>query len=899
MNPLELSPREFQYFLTEERQYRSPEQIDDLIRRYNQANTFSGWLSSFFAPQEGRRRTNIAPASVPEGMSLFDALKSGEAQLAVPQSIFDTITGTVRGVENPRLAAQGRIPAADMNSAGMETAAAAMGLGGLLATKPAGSVGSNALFSRPENNIMDEFRPETYYHGTRSDIDAFDPNMVDLGVHVGTKGQANERLSDLIKKDDPVYTSIFDAFDLPDGHVSKTPDSPFRTGEGPAENAQILPLKVRADYPLRLPDVGEWDRSEVVMYNIEKLLGDDGDPDLREAFGDFDFDGLDDAREQYYDNAEWKQSPENREFLNDIRERIKDAGYDSIVYRNAVESSRDEGIQDSMIVLDPRNLRSVNAEFDPYFEYSSDLLAANASKSAGLLTVASDVADRGDQILNMLKSGRGSEVTDAMLDMGDSVKNTQLNQYLAANYDLPMDEGSRLERAREMGFNVDNVSYHGTKAANLDRFNPEFIKEGLGGKVIYSTDMPEIASGYAGSDMPYDATPVGSGVLPLLLRGNRKAMPAADLAKGENLYFENVRQNIQNAKDEGFSGMDLQTTDPTGAKVQTTFDASDVRSQFARFDPRLAHLSNLTAANASKSAGLLAVASDVANRGDQVLSLLKSGKGAEVTDAMLDMGDSVKNAQLNQYLAANYDLPMDEASRLARAREMGFEGGLLHGTGSDITAVDPAKLGGKQNVLGKGFYQTTNPERSDRYVPRVTDDDGSRVFAEGGNVMPLMTKSADEFDLTVPTGKENITRIANAFEGSDYDVELRGGGDSVSIKSKTDPKMSVFLDSYQDGQATLMRLKDAFGRNNLTPILQGAGFTGLKGFEGSGSNVRVNYNPQDVRSQFARFDPRLSHLSNLTAANASPIAGLLTQAGMSDKQADKIEKYLNKVGLLQ
>jgi len=551
------------------------------------------------------------------------------------------------------------------------------------ASKGAGLL-SSALYSRPENNIMDEFRPETYYHGTRSDIHAFDPNMVDLGVHVGTKGQANERLSDLIKKDDPVYTSIFDAFDLPDGHVSKTPDSPFRTGEGPAENAQILPLKVRADYPLRLPDVGEWDRSEVVMYNIEKLLGDDGDPNLREAFGDFDFDGLDDAREQYYDNAEWKQSPENREFLNDIRERIKDAGYDSIVYRNAVESSRDEGIQDSMIVLDPRNLRSVNAEFDPYFEYSSNLLAANASKSAGLLTVAADVA----------------------------------------------------------------------------------------------------------------------------------------------------------------------------------------------------------------------------SRGDQVLSLLKSGKGAEVTDAMLDMGDSVKNAQLNQYLAANYDLPMDEASRLARAREMGFEGGLLHGTGSDITAVDLSKLGEKQNVLGKGFYQTTNPQRSDRYVPKVRDDNGDLIYAEGGNVMPLMTKSADEFDLTVPTGKENITRIANAFEGSDYDVDLRDGGDSAFIRSKTDPNVSVFLDSYAEGQNTLMRLKDAFGNNNITPILKEAGFTGVKGVEldprnVGGSTVRVSYNPEDVRSQFARFDPRLSHLSNLTAANVSPIAGLLTQSGMSDKQADKIEKYLNKVGLLQ
>jgi hypothetical protein len=308
---------------------------------------------------------------------------------------------------------------------------------------------------------------------------------------------------------------------------------------------------------------------------------------------------------------------------------------------------------------------------------------------------------------------------------------------------------------------------------------------------------------------------------------------------------------------------------------------------------------NILGANASKSAGLLSVASDVSDRGNQILNMLKSGKGSEVTDAMLDMGDSVKNTQLNQYLAANYDLPMDEASRLVRAREMGFEGGLLHGTGSDITAVDPSKLGGKQNVLGKGFYQTTNPQRSDRYVPKVKGDDGSLIFAEGGNVMPLMTKSADEFDLTVPTGKENITRIANAFEGSDYDVELRDGGDSVFIQSKTDPSISVFLDSYSEGQNTLMRLKDAFGNNNITPILQEAGFTGVKGVESRGSNVRVNYNPQDVRSQFARFDPRLAHLSNVTAANASPISGLLAQSGVSSEQAQEIEDYLARTGLLQ
>jgi hypothetical protein len=236
--------------------------------------------------------------------------------------------------------------------------------------------------------------------------------------------------------------------------------------------------------------------------------------------------------------------------------------------------------------------------FDILRDY--DTTAANASKSTGLLTTAaSEAQDMAKRILELRAQGRASEVTDEMMAQADP-------QYMFANTPLPMDEASRMARAEAAGFGVGNVSYHGTKAANLDRFNPEFMKEGLGGKAIYSTDTPKIASGYAGSDMPYDSTPVGSGVLPLLLRGNRKAMPASDLAKGENLYFENVRKNIQAAKDEGFSGMDLQTTDPTGAKVQTTFDARDIRSRFARFDPEFAHLSNLSAANASPIGGLLA-----------------------------------------------------------------------------------------------------------------------------------------------------------------------------------------------------------------------------------------------------------------------------------------------------
>jgi hypothetical protein len=70
---------------------------------------------------------------------------------------------------------------------------------------------------------------------------------------------------------------------------------------------------------------------------------------------------------------------------------------------------------------------------------------------------------------------------------------------------------------------------------------------------------------------------------------------------------------------------------------------------------------------------------------------------------------------------------------------------------------------------------------------------------------------------------------------------------------------------------------------------------------GLGSEISddvVAIDPSTLRSRFARFDPEFAHLSNLSAANASPLGGLLAQSGVSDKQAERIEEYLRRRGLL-
>ncbi len=271
------------------------------------------------------------------------------------------------------------------------------------------------------------------------------------------------------------------------------------------------------------------------------------------------------------------------------------------------------------------------------------------------------------------------------------------------------------------------------------------------------------------------------------------------------------------------------------------------------------------------------------SRGQGILDMLKSGRGADVTDEMLDMGDPVANARLSQYLYRNYDLPMDEASRMERASAAGFTP-VLHGTGADIAAVNPSKLGEKQDVLGRGFYTTTSPSRAEVYAPH-TMVDGEKVYLEGANVMPLMVNKSGLLDLKQPTGKDLTSKVANVFDEIGFDVEVRGDGDVAFIKNPQDPKQSVMIDSYQAGQATLGRLRDAFGKKNLTNIFSEAGYSGLEGAEGGGRAVRVSYKPEDVRSAFARFDPRLSHLRNLSAAAAG--TGLLG-AGMQNRDRQEM-----------
>lgn len=273
-------------------------------------------------------------------------------------------------------------------------------------------------------------------------------------------------------------------------------------------------------------------------------------------------------------------------------------------------------------------------------------------------------------------------------------------------------------------------------------------------------------------------------------------------------------------------------------------------------------------------AAMLAKQADpAAVRGAEVMDMLRSGRGSDVTDQMLDMGDPVLNARMNEYLYRNYDLPMDAASRMQRAGDMGFDTGtpLYHGSYSDdIAAFDTQRLGQRFDNRSSraGFWSSTNPDDAEFYGP---------------NIYPVMLSG--RYDL-LPSMESMYADVADRLKSTQKKMDADFWGEKYSTKAGT--RLNRFLDILENDQPPSLFTNIAASNISKT---KRAGFDGaiLKGGEEvqdvseAGDNY-VTFDPANIRSRFARFDPRLAHLKNLSAGAAG--AGLLG-AGMQDRNTER------------
>jgi len=278
-----------------------------------------------------------------------------------------------------------------------------------------------------------------------------------------------------------------------------------------------------------------------------------------------------------------------------------------------------------------------------------------------------------------------------------------------------------------------------------------------------------------------------------------------------------------------------------------------------------------------------------------VLDMLKSGRGSEVTDEMLAAADDM-------YLFNNYDLPMDEASRMARA-DAWLPSDAYHSTRA--TEQFPAFSGGKRGST----YLANSPDASLRGAAgQNLENPYSSPFGASTNaIMPLridpndvkgLSINSEAFDKlpSVIETEEGIAAIADdvrkaGFEYWDdaYIHVPNKNGDGFKY-FKNEPSVKNYSDLEQGRDGFGYRLP-SWNSGSDVPSLERAAAQGKRGFmvaDEAGSSI-VASPDMPIRSRFARFDPRLKHLANLSAGVGG--IGLLSQT-----TPEEIEAYLSRNG---
>ncbi len=129
----------------------------------------------------------------------------------------------------------------------------------------------------------------------------------------------------------------------------------------------------------------------------------------------------------------------------------------------------------------------------------NEKLANILSRNGEAVSALSLPQQRAQDVIDLLKTGRASEVTDPMLDMGNQADNLKMNDYLYKNYDLPMDPAT--VEARANAYFPDKI-YHNTKnsvAQSVQSFSPDMNQYGITkGTGIFTNTNPKAVETYGG-----------------------------------------------------------------------------------------------------------------------------------------------------------------------------------------------------------------------------------------------------------------------------------------------------------------------------------------------------------------------------------------------------------------
>ena len=205
--------------------------------------------------------------------------------------------------------------------------------------------------------------------------------------------------------------------------------------------------------------------------------------------------------------------------------------------------------------------------------------------------------------------------------------------------------------------------------------------------------------------------------------------------------------------------------------------------------------------------------------------------------------------ELEEMRSAQSGLPMDEASRMARAKGQGYnvDEPIYHGTTKEFTEFDPSKTSRKA-MYGEGAYFSTNPEYAQEFA------------GKSGRVIKAFQSLKKPFDLN----------DADDAALSDLYKELK----------KVDKKASK--DWFSDNYNAMTAVRDKLEPKQISDVLKKHGYDGLVNKQ---DGFVVVFDPSKIRSTEAAFDPKKIKSSDILAGIGG--AGILGGASQAQAQEGK------------
>ena len=458
--------------------------------------------------------------------------------------------------------------------------------------------------------------------------------------------------------------------------------------------------------------------------------------------------------------------------------------------------------------------------------------------------VGKDIARK---VLDLLKSGRGAEVTPEMYSAADK-------QFLTQNYDLPTGTESRLERGREGSFDLDADRYHGgfdeieyMANPNDVYMNPQAKLEGTesgtysgqahsGGGLYTSTDPSDAGDNYASLTGP-DVR-------------NQVSMELDRITDSSNLYdAANFMFDDMNKAEVQLIPQLLQHQ----AIRNSNIDPKDAQKVVDRYNELMSR--------------------DYFTKGDRI-------EFEELVEDVFGTADPDSTVRSGSF-------PPGFVQALAEYR-------ITRGGGQVVKLVDrvenPVIIKGPKATVFKGGRRELDPAD---YIDDAEQQIDQSAYPDKIEYREAVQERAEELAWLDSYSFEREGPAVDIIE----DLLDNMPDDSLGTNSYDELRTALYMHLDDYGEINAEDLEEIFRTNYnsnyydhdqagpgqiLNQVYRNAGFDAIDlpnagttfGFGPAGATHRVELDPKKVRSPSAMFDPRLSHLPNLTAATAPVAVGL-------------------------